>query len=600
MFISINTPAEDFNNISNGEPLKISKDIALDREYLDFLFTNFPDSSTTILSGYTDVYSSFSTLYNEEETIILANNVDYVFEKYGKFLTFDENYTVDEAISASRQINEIVDEINNSKINNQPLSPFEKFAFAYRFVTDRIYKPENKNDDLSVSRSPISVLNGDKIVCTGFANLLAIILNKLGIPCTEQCIIIYDHTSKEYGNHATCLVRLVDPKYNIDGIYYSDPTADSAVKSGITTFNASLVQLSNVENVYGEKIVLNKGVSKHGIKTFANANKFSNNIPPILANLFPEKTNGKNQSTLIRELADKKMAEAGIYESAEQIINNITMREIQNTTTSIAENILDYSKFCFVPENLNDYLNNVVESLHFIGLKNEEIANLLDTHYSAETVKQLFHTFYKNKYFNVKSKQLQQKMEHDIQLTNQHLLTVKNNLLKTNTNTSNNLSFESNCFEHILKQLTSSLINKKFFGSKTIDKSFVGTINYLLLKGYSLNDIKSILCGQLLSFSAGEIYFEECDEEQELYVYSQLNEQEIYANNHIDPNHIYNIPYMKDYNQLTQQARFIERKDFLAAFTTIFTSHGYDEKKAQKFAKSIIKNSTIEKPKQKH
>ena len=39
MFVSINTTSEDLKYLSNGDPIQISKDIALNREYLDFLFS---------------------------------------------------------------------------------------------------------------------------------------------------------------------------------------------------------------------------------------------------------------------------------------------------------------------------------------------------------------------------------------------------------------------------------------------------------------------------------------------------------------------------------------------------------------------------------
>jgi hypothetical protein len=220
MFISKDTTREEFEFVYDGKLFTITKDIALDRDYLDFLCSTYPNSKITIHSGYSVVYSSTKTLYDEKETTVLADNANYVLKKYGKELTFDEDFSVKQAITASRKINNIVKSINETNINGEPLSPFEKFILAYRYVTDRIYKEVDDGEDLSKSRSLISVLNGDKIVCAGYANLLATILDRLGIPCTTQCMIIFDENLKAYGNHATCLVRMVDPKYNIDGIYH--------------------------------------------------------------------------------------------------------------------------------------------------------------------------------------------------------------------------------------------------------------------------------------------------------------------------------------------------------------------------------------------
>ena len=53
MFVSKNTTLQDFEYTQNGEPFEISKDIALDRTYLDFLCSKFQKSKITKYSHRT-------------------------------------------------------------------------------------------------------------------------------------------------------------------------------------------------------------------------------------------------------------------------------------------------------------------------------------------------------------------------------------------------------------------------------------------------------------------------------------------------------------------------------------------------------------------
>lgn len=607
MFISTNTTSEDLKYVSNGDDIQISKDIALNREYLDFLFANFPYSKITILSGYDEVYSSHRTFYDEQETVILADNANYIKEKYNKELSFDEEFSVKDAIVASRKINNIVKEVNSARVKGKPLSPFEKFMVAYRIVTERLYREVDEGEPLSHSRSLISVMNGDKIVCAGFANLLSVVLNRLGIPCTTQCMISYDHSRNAYGNHATCLVRMVDPKYDIDGIYFSNPTDDSAVQKSVsygnTSFNHALVRLEDVKYHFKKPVRMNKGLFQNNILTIADAEKNSIDVEPILADLFPEKTGGKSQDVLIKEKADQRMHELGIYDTIEQMINNFSNDQVKNDSILMAENILNSSRLFFeiANGNLNGYLTNVVHQLHYSGFKNEEIVMLFDKFYSQTKLEQKFKEFYSNKYNSNGSlnENTKRKMQREIQSMVIAVQKKKSEVLKLPDNYFKHTLTEETCTDRILKKLSSYVVRKQIFNEDLFDNSYAGQINYLMLKGLSLDEIKARLSKSLETFSVGEVYFEETDEEDEFSRFSSINEQELYSGHIFAVGNVFNRPYIDDFNKLANSARFISQDDFKKAGIQYFLSEDFDMLSAKHYTKTMLARTKIAEPKRK-
>ncbi len=132
-------------------------------------------------------------------------------------------------------------EIANSKIMSSAneikkmgLSPFESLMAAYLKVTSRKYTSEEENDHWSTSRSVYGALNGGKIVCTGYSQILKAIIDELG----EENIIIYtNHVAVSWENeqidgyHSNVILYIKDEKYGINGYYYLDPTWDSNSKN---------------------------------------------------------------------------------------------------------------------------------------------------------------------------------------------------------------------------------------------------------------------------------------------------------------------------------------------------------------------------------
>lgn len=127
-----------------------------------------------------------------------------------------EPITLEEFEKSQKIFNSIVDII---KQNNY--SPLEATIFIYDFVRSYHYQEQKKDESIFKSRDISKILLENKIVCTGYANLTRILLQELNI------------SSKIYRlkDHDLIMIYLKDKKYNINGIYLSDPTAESYKKS---------------------------------------------------------------------------------------------------------------------------------------------------------------------------------------------------------------------------------------------------------------------------------------------------------------------------------------------------------------------------------
>lgn len=111
----------------------------------------------------------------------------------------------------------------SDSIKNLNLSPMETIMYVYDLVRSRVYSYEGIDDSYFKSRDLSMVLFGDKIVCLGFANIFSSILNFIGIDC--RVVFLSDKNNDGVG-HARNVIYVQDDKYEIDGVYYFDPTWD--------------------------------------------------------------------------------------------------------------------------------------------------------------------------------------------------------------------------------------------------------------------------------------------------------------------------------------------------------------------------------------
>ena len=127
-----------------------------------------------------------------------------------------------EKATAKDNIDKLVD-----NIKMLGLSPLEQTILAYDIVRYKPYQHEGKGQSASSSRDILQALEGDQIVCLGYANLLDKILNRLGINTT---VLLLEGIKKDDQGHARNAVLLKDDKYNVNGIFILDATIDSREK----------------------------------------------------------------------------------------------------------------------------------------------------------------------------------------------------------------------------------------------------------------------------------------------------------------------------------------------------------------------------------
>lgn len=129
-------------------------------------------------------------------------------------------------------------------------SPLECVLFAYLYSTKRPYIKEEEWEYGATSRSVYSVLNGDKIVCLGFTQVMQTILEALN----TKYILVFDNATQSkvdsLTGHSTLIIYIKDKKYNLDGYYFFDPTAD-CYKEGMENvifLNSFLVPLGDISH----------------------------------------------------------------------------------------------------------------------------------------------------------------------------------------------------------------------------------------------------------------------------------------------------------------------------------------------------------------
>lgn len=133
---------------------------------------------------------------------------------------FGGTWNLQDFLSAEEKLDKIV-----NIVKQKGLSPFESFIVAYIYSSNRPYKFAPVGSPFQTCRSYVDVLNKGYCVCVGYATILKRLCEKLGIECAVQGCFAKD----KFGNivnHANNLVFLKDEKYDIKGLFYSDPRMD--------------------------------------------------------------------------------------------------------------------------------------------------------------------------------------------------------------------------------------------------------------------------------------------------------------------------------------------------------------------------------------
>lgn len=355
-------------NTPEEEELKIIKE---NLEKLDSLNKHF------IYKVRIDKRSNFSKVFKD----INLKNIDLVIRN--DFY----DYPINQYLEEEKKLEDLVKDI---KISN--LSPLEKFIAVYNIVKN--YKPYKENEkELDKSRALRYILDNEYMVCVGYAKLLTELLDKVGIDATLLSVEVdtsyddgftLDEKIVEATGHKRAIVSIDDNKYNLHGLFISDPTWDNSQKhnylnNALLTFDK--MQIDNRMFWYN---LYNPILDIHSFSDFNNQ-----------INFLLKRELHTNQNSPITKNDSYSEQLLNSYKSISlRIINSINCDpkyfELFNLLNNCKEEH-DYEKFLttlgnYLLKRINQHYN---EELLFKA--NEEVSKLIKTNNHDENIKQNYY-----------------------------------------------------------------------------------------------------------------------------------------------------------------------------------------------------------------
>lgn len=164
------------------------------------------------------------------------------------------NYPYEDYLEEEKRLDKLVEPIKSKN-----LSPLERYLAVYNIVKN--FKPYKENtNQYEESRYIRYILDNEYMVCVGYAKLLEVLCEKVGIRTTDLSVgvdISYDkdvstsETPVEYGGHARCMVSIDDDKYGVHGIYVADPTWDNNLAENRLNF----ALMTSAKTVTGKRML---------------------------------------------------------------------------------------------------------------------------------------------------------------------------------------------------------------------------------------------------------------------------------------------------------------------------------------------------------
>ena len=122
-------------------------------------------------------------------------------------------------VEAARDTIDYIDGITEH-VKSLELSPLEEIIYVYDQIRQREYSEELDGESYEKSRGLSDIILGNNIVCAGYSNLYITILKKLGHKIEEFPLDSLDGSK----GHSRVIIKVDDDKYDIHGIFESDPT----------------------------------------------------------------------------------------------------------------------------------------------------------------------------------------------------------------------------------------------------------------------------------------------------------------------------------------------------------------------------------------
>lgn len=301
--------------------------------------------------------NSFNNFIFNNEDILTLDNIKIIQNERAY-----ENVSFQEYVKKEKMLLDMVAPARN-------LSPLEQYLYAYNLTKNfKEYTPSTEGWEQS--RALYNILDNEYIVCAGYTRLLEDLLDKLGIKSREFGVVAHDKETNQYGNHSILQVKIVDEKYGIDGIYFSDPTNDSDKKNDYYQY----ALMPNVEEQYIAQNSYDETAS-----FFA-----ANSVEEFYDNFKKWYNKQENKERAVKDLA--KQFIKIIYKFDKNIYNEIFAKysKLLNgdiTETNIKEILLEVANY--IENNLNNNISeeikiNTIDVLYrnFYGFKNEEEVNM--------------------------------------------------------------------------------------------------------------------------------------------------------------------------------------------------------------------------------
>lgn len=264
-----NNIEREIANHSDNLPINISLEFNenINTKKDNFNLTNLKKLIDKIEKSYPNNKFKFEITYVKHKDFAIDSNIckkleginDFLIDNYESELLIrkdkelDRSFPFQSVINANRQIDEITNKVNKAKKDNPNISTFEQFMILYEEVTDFIYKEEERYDQLNASHW-ISVVNSDKIVCTGYASLIKELANRIfnqkDVLILENDVDVFDKSRGDLlSAHSNNIIFLKDDKYNIKGLFYLDPCWDSIEnKDEIKAYSYCCIPLGDIPN----------------------------------------------------------------------------------------------------------------------------------------------------------------------------------------------------------------------------------------------------------------------------------------------------------------------------------------------------------------
>ncbi len=355
---------------------------------------NYLSNSDSLNCDYDIVYVFDEKFIVDTDMCKELEKIDNYLRERGKELLVRSKEDIASAygfrltLNANRKLDEVANKIKNATTcidgRERSLSTYEKFMLVYEYVTDYVY---NEGDDYSHETTShwIPVIEGDKIVCVGYASLLKALCNRVfddkDLVAFNQTVTIYNDNEEVVGSHESNYVYLKDDKYGIDGFYYVDACWDAVSEhSNDKPFSYCCIPLKDVLNERSCILKIKDGMVMYYLKKqLGDFEELDKEIEILFSNNVFIKSNNKDFLKYCLNNFNVKLNEYDVFKELEKLFS--FNESIDKKTKSIVNK---YKKVLKRYENVRVpklFMNELIKNL---GIEKE--IKLLNEGYIDEKV----------------------------------------------------------------------------------------------------------------------------------------------------------------------------------------------------------------------